>query len=104
MKELDAFEQRWSRDGRHCTSCGRALRFTDPGSLVRFECAGCQQPQAQGPAVAFVTWNGQRLGFDSLEKAQGFIAEFRKAHEPSVYCGPPVEEPVLEVPLLMGAR
>ena len=36
---------------------------------------------------------GVRLGFDSREKAEAFIVEFRKAHEPSVYCGPPVEEP-----------
>lgn len=85
-------------DERCCVTCGRKLRSTDPGLLARFECADCQRPQEQGPSIAFVMWRGVRLGFYSFERALGFIEECRKANDPSVYCGPPVELPVLEVP------
>ena len=98
---------RWddSAHGRSCVSCGKSLRPTDPGSLFRNECRECQEPKAQGPAVAFVRWQGVVLGFDSLDKAIGFVRNAKEASDPRYYCGPPVELPeLIETPEVQEAK
>ena len=89
-------------DGRSCMTCGKHLGATDPGSPFRNECAECQAPKEQGPAVAFVHWKGMRLGFDSLDRALGFIRINWEANDPRYYCGPAEEPPVLEVAQLIA--
>ena len=91
-------------DGRSCMTCGALLGASDPGSLFRNECAECQAPKAQGPAVAFVHWKGMRLGFDSLDRALGFIRINREANDPRYYCGRAEEPPVLEVEQIAEAK
>lgn len=90
-------------DGRACTTCGR--RLTERDSLLLHICracsghAHCDCDQMDRPHNVYVLWRGVRLGFETQERAERYVRIHREAHHPSVYCGPPVEEPVIEVPV-----
>lgn len=76
-----------------CKWCGRNT------NSLSGECGACRHTECHCEPVTptvFVLWRGERIGFETQEKAEGFIEEFRKSHDPAVYCGPPVEAPVLE--------
>lgn len=43
-------------------------------------------------------WRGIRIGFPTMAGALNYIRINREANDPSVYCGEPIDPPVLEAP------